>query len=150
MERADSTVDFELHHVKACLELCRGQSGRRLSLARGVTALYSGGSLLLIPPEKAASCKTEKAAQRGRSGFERQKAKGAVSPAEEGRGAALPGGKLFLEDTAVRISPAGSANQADRRAGCEYIFLPDTAGVVLRRRLQRRQNTPLGAPGSKA
>ena len=149
MERADSTVDFELHHVQACLELCRGQSGRRLSLARGVTALYSGGSLLLIPPEKAASCKTEKAAQKGTAALN-GKGKGAVSPAEEGAELPFREGSFFLEDTAVRISPAGSANQADRRAGCEYIFLPDTAGVVLRRRRSGDRIHPLGAPGSKS
>ena len=147
MERADSTVDFELHHVKACLELCRGQSGRRLSLARGVTALYSGGSLLLIPPEKA-GCKTEKAAQNGAAAG--GKGTGAVSPAEEGAELPFREGSFFLEDTAVRISPAGSANQADRRAGCEYIFLPDTAGVVLRRRRSGDRIHPLGAPGSKS
>lgn len=147
MERADSTVDFELHHVKACLELCRGQSGRRLSLARGVTALYSGGSLLLIPPEKA-GCKTENAVQRGAAAG--GKGTGAVSPAEEGAELPFREGSFFLEDTAVRISPAGSANQADRRAGCEYIFLPDTAGVVLRRRRSGDRIHPLGAPGSKS
>lgn len=146
MERADSTVDFELHHVKACLELCRGQSGRRLSLARGVTALYSGGSLLLIPP--GAAGKTEKAAQNGAAAG--GKGTGAVSPAEEGAELPFREGSFFLEDTAVRISPAGSANQADRRAGCEYIFLPDTAGVVLRRRRSGDRIHPLGAPGSKS
>lgn len=147
MERAESTVDFELHHVKACLELCRGQSGRRLSLARGVTALYSGGSLLLIPPDKA-GCKTENAVQRGAAAG--GKGTGAVSPAEEGAELPFREGSFFLEDTAVRISPAGSANQADRRAGCEYIFLPDTAGVVLRRRRSGDRIHPLGAPGSKS
>lgn len=146
MERADSTVDFELHHVKACLELCRGQSGRRLSLARGVTALYSGGSLLLVPP--GAAGKTEKAAQNGAAAG--GKGTGAVSPAEEGAELPFREGSFFLEDTAVRISPAGSANQADRRAGCEYIFLPDTAGVVLRRRRSGDRIHPLGAPGSKS
>ena len=147
MERAESTVDFELHHVKACLELCRGQSGRRLSLARGVTALYSGGSLLLIPPDKA-GCKTENTVQRGAAAG--GKGTGAVSPAEEGAELPFREGSFFLEDTAVRISPAGSANQADRRAGCEYIFLPDTAGVVLRRRRSGDRIHPLGAPGSKS
>lgn len=146
MERAESTVDFELHHVKACLELCRGQSGRRLSLARGVTALYSGGSLLLIPP--GAAGKTEKAAQKGAAAG--GKGTGAISPAEEGAELPFREGSFFLEDTAVRISPAGSANQADRRAGCEYIFLPDTAGVVLRRRRSGDRIHPLGAPGSKS
>lgn len=146
MERAESTVDFELHHVKACLELCRGQSGRRLSLARGVTALYSGGSLLLIPP--GAAGKTEKAAQKGAAAG--GKGTGAISPAEEGAELPFREGSFFLEDTAVRISPAGSANQADRRAGCEYVFLPDTAGVVLRRRRSGDRIHPLGAPGSKS
>lgn len=147
MERADSTVDFELHHVKACLELCRGQSGRQLSLARGVTALYSGGSLLLIPPEKA-GCKTENAVQRGAASG--GKGTGAILPAEEGAELPFREGSFFLENTAVRISPAGSANQADRRAGCEYIFLPDTAGVGLRRRRSGDRIHPLGAPGSKS
>lgn len=148
MERAESTVDFELHHVKACLELCRGQSGRRLSLARGVTALYSGGSLLLIPPEKAASCKTENAAQRGAASG--GKGTGAVSPAEEGAELPFREGSFFLEDTAVRISRTDGAEQTDRRAGCEYIFLPDTARVVLRRRRSGDRIHPLGAPGSKS
>ena len=147
MERAESTVDFELHHVKACLELCRGQSGRRLSLARGVTALYSGGSLLLIPPEKA-GCKTENATQRGAAAG--GKGTGAVSPAEEGAELLFREGSFFLEDTAVRISRTDGAEQADRRAGCEYIFLPDTAGVVLRRRRSGDRIHPLGAPGSKS
>ena len=147
MERAESTVDFELHHVKACLELCRGQSGRQLSLARGVTALYSGGSLLLIPPDKA-GCKTENAVQRGAAAG--GKGTGAVSPAEEGAELLFREGSFFLEDTAVRISRTDGAEQADRRAGCEYIFLPDTAGVVLRRRRSGDRIHPLGAPGSKS
>ena len=146
MEQAESTVDFELHHVRACLELCRGQSGRRLSLARGVTALYSGGSLLLIPP--GAAGKTEKAAQNGAAAG--GKGTGAILPAEKGAEIPFREGSFFLEDTAVRISPAGSAEQADRRAGCEYIFLPDTAGVVLRRRRSGDRIHPLGAPGSKS
>lgn len=146
MERAESTVDFELHHVKACLELCRGQSGRRLSLARCVTALYSGGSLLLIPP--GAAGKTEKAAQKGAAAG--GKGTGAISPAEEGAELPFREGSFFLEDTAVRISRTDGAEQADRRAGCEYIFLPDTAGVVLRRRRSGDRIHPLGAPGSKS
>lgn len=46
ISRIDSLVDVEQAHVNACMELIKGQSGRSVSLPRGLVATYSGGSLV--------------------------------------------------------------------------------------------------------
>ncbi len=124
MERADSTVDFELHHVKACLELCRGQSGRRLSLARGVTALYSGGSLLLIPPEKKRRhAKRKKRRKKGAAALN-GKGKGAVSPAEEGAELPFREGSFFLKIPRYGYRPQAAQIRQTAGRGANISFCP--------------------------
>jgi len=44
--RVDSLVDIERTHINACLELLNGQSGRSVSLPRGMRATYSGNALV--------------------------------------------------------------------------------------------------------
>lgn len=117
---ADSPVDIELTHIEACLRLCRSQSGRSVSLPRGITVLRSGDNLII------------------------------QKNVQEVRDAEIPfaQGRFELGDVIVAVSLVSAMGERGER--CEYISPGDIDGLVLRHRRAGDYIHPVGAPGSKS